>query len=79
MIAAEPTVPPTISKVTFLGVGGRLIVDSLQPAQHARVEAAARELLGEELFAAPRADGRRLGLDDVLRLAMGEDAEMPQA
>lgn len=56
-----------------LGVSGRLLLDEpVQRAQHARVEAAACELLGDEKFAARRAEGRRLRSNEVVRLALTE-------
>jgi non-specific serine/threonine protein kinase len=55
-----------------LGVGDRPITEPGQRAQHTRVEAAARELLGEEAFAALQAEGRRLGLVGVVRLALAD-------
>ena len=40
--------------------------------QHARVEGAARGLLGEDAFAALRTEGRRLRLEEVARLALAQ-------
>jgi non-specific serine/threonine protein kinase len=57
-----------------LGVGGGLVLDEpVQWAQHPRVEAAARELLGEERFAALRAEGRQLSASDVEQLALAAE------
>lgn len=58
-----------------LGVGNQAITEPAQRTQHARVEAATRELLGDAAFAALRAEGRRLGLEEVVRLALGEGVE----
>jgi DNA-binding CsgD family transcriptional regulator len=53
-------------------VGGRATPDQepVRRAQHARVEAAARALLGDAAFAALRAEGRRLSVEEVVRLAL---------
>jgi predicted ATPase/DNA-binding XRE family transcriptional regulator len=59
-----------------MGVGNQSIPEPepVRRAQHARVEAAARKLLGEEAFVARRAEGRRLGLEEVAPLALADTA-----
>jgi hypothetical protein len=63
-----------------MGVGDQVIPEPepVRRAQHARVEGAARKLLGDEAFATLRAQGRRLGLEDVVRLALGDQQLAPK-
>src|SRR5262249_19005426 len=62
-----------------MGVGEQAIPEPepARRAQHARVVAAARELLGSSRFGAVRAEGRRLALEEVVRLA-GEPRMVPR-
>jgi hypothetical protein len=56
-------------------IGGRVIPEPgpVRGAQHARVEAVVREALGGEAFARLRAEGRQLDLEEVARLAFGDE------
>jgi hypothetical protein len=67
-------VNPSLLALNPTQCGSIALSEPVRRAQHARVEAAARELLGEEAFVALRAEGRRLGLEEVVPLALADTA-----